>query len=91
MRLRYVIEDVNSNPKAGNTIVLMNKELRKMKVVENWEEPFKKESKTYYGHNNEDNRSRIDNWRNDLRSNGCVRSESSINWRTYLGDLVLFL
>ena len=47
MRLKDVIEDVNDNHMAGNTI-----ELIKMKVVENREEPFKKESKTYYVPNN---------------------------------------
>ena len=58
MTLRDVIDDVNGSPKVGNTIELMKKELRKMKIVENHKEPLKKESKTYYVHNNEDNRSR---------------------------------
>ena len=48
-----------------------------MKVVENREEPFKKENTTYYIRNTEDNRSRMDNWRNDLKSKGFVRSDSN--------------
>ena len=51
---------------------LMKKELRKMKVVENFEEPFKRENTTYYVWNTEDNRSRMDNWRNDLKSKGFI-------------------
>ena len=54
---------------------MMKKELRKMKVVQNIEEPFKKESKTYYIRDDND-RSRYDNWRNDLRTRGYVRSDS---------------
>ena len=46
-------------------------------MVENCEEPFKKDNTTYYVHNNEDNRSRMDNWRNDLKSKGFVRSDSN--------------
>jgi len=48
MKLRDVIEDVNGNPRAGDTMEIMKKEMRKMKVVENREQPFKKENKTYY-------------------------------------------
>ena len=46
---------------------MIKRELRKMKVVDNREKPFKKENKTYYVRNNDDNGSRYDNWRNDLR------------------------
>ena len=49
-----------------------------MKVVENREESFKKESKTYYVRD-DNNRSRYDNWRNDLRSRGYVRLDSHPN------------
>ena len=48
MKLKDVIEDVNGNPKAGDTMELMKKELRKIKVVENCEEPFKKENTTFF-------------------------------------------
>ena len=61
MKLKDVIEDVNGNPKDGDTLELMKKELRKMKVVENHEEPFKNENTTYYIQNTNDNRSRKDN------------------------------
>ena len=63
--LRDVLEDVDGSPKEGETIELMKKELRKMKVAENREEPFKKnidtyhqEDATYYVWNTDDNRSR---------------------------------
>ena len=72
MKLKDVIEDVNGNPKGGDTMEFMKKELRKIKVVENCEEPFKKENTTYYVRNNENNRSRMDNW----KSKGFVRSDS---------------
>ena len=42
LKLRDVIEDVNGNPRAGDTMEMIKKELKKMKVVENREEPFKK-------------------------------------------------
>ena len=61
MKLKDVLEDMNGNPKSGDVLELMKKELRKMKVVEKHEEPLKKENSTYYVHNNEDNRSRMDN------------------------------
>ena len=76
LRLRDIREDVNSNPKAGNTLESMKKELRKMKVIENCEDLFKKESSMYYVRNDE-NRSKHDKWKNDLRSRGYVRSDSN--------------
>ena len=77
MKLKDVIGDVNGNPKDGDTLELMKKELRKMKVVENREEPFKNENTTYYVWNTEDNRSGMDIWRNYLKSKGFVRSDSN--------------
>ena len=55
----------------GETLELMKKELRNMKVAENREEPFKKkesmtyyqEDTTYYVRNTDDIRSRKDNWK----------------------------
>ena len=56
-----------------------------MKVAEDGEDPFKEnkhtipyylEDDTYYVQNTDDNRSRRDNWRNDLKSKGYVRSDS---------------
>ena len=72
MKLKDMIEDVNGNPKDGDTLELMKKELRKMKVVENCEEPFKNENTTYYVRNTDDSRSRKENW----KSKGFVRSGS---------------
>ena len=43
-----VMEDVDGNSKAPNTLELMKKELKRMKVVEHCSEPFKKEEKTYH-------------------------------------------
>ena len=46
MKFKDVIEDVDGNPKAGDTLELMKKELKKMKVAEYREEHFRKEKKT---------------------------------------------
>ena len=62
--LRDILEDVDGNPRVGETVELMKKELRKMKVAENTEEPFKKEQKAFYV--KDDNRARIDKWKNDM-------------------------
>ena len=44
----------------------MKKELERLKIVENREEPFAaKEMKTYYT-KNDDNRSRYDNWKKNI-------------------------
>ena len=67
--IRDILEDVHGNPKEGDTLEMMKKELKKMKVAENREEPFKEkkgtttsfEDDTYYVRNTVDNRSRIDN------------------------------
>ena len=70
--LRDILEDADGNPKAGDTLELMKKELKIMKVVENREEPFKKDiatnyvdEDTYYVQNAYDNRSRRDNWKQE--------------------------
>ena len=66
--IRDTLEDVDGNPKEGEILELMKKELRKMKVAENREEPFKKkidtyyqEDDTYYTRNTDDDRSERDN------------------------------
>ena len=65
--LRDILEDADGNPKEGDTLEIMKKELKKMKVVENKEEPFKEkkgtttnylEDDTYFVWNTEDKRSR---------------------------------
>ena len=68
--LRDIFEDADGNPKAGETLELMKKDLKRMKVAENREEPFKKsiatnyvDEDTYYVRNADDNRSRRDNWK----------------------------
>ena len=38
MKLKDLIEDVNGEPKVGDTLEMLKKELRRMKVVENHEE-----------------------------------------------------
>ena len=40
MKLKDVIEDIDGNPREGDTLEMLKKELRRMKVVENHEEPF---------------------------------------------------
>ena len=40
--LRDILEDADGNPKTGETLDLMKKELKRMKVAENRENPFKK-------------------------------------------------
>ena len=74
MRLKDKIEDVNGNPKVGDTLEMMEKELVKMKAEENHKNSFEKDSKTFYMWN-DDSKSRYDNWINDLRSRGYVRSD----------------
>ena len=68
--LRDILEDTDGNPKEGDILDMMKKELKRMKVAENREEPFKKgivtnylAEDTYYIWNAEDNRSRRDNWK----------------------------
>ena len=76
-----ILEDVDGNPKEGDMLGLMKKELSKMKVAENSAEPFKKKEGTttdyqedtnYYVWNTDDNRGRRDNW----KPKGYVRSDS---------------
>ena len=72
IRLKDLLEDVDGNPKAGDTMEDMKKELKRLKVTENREEPFKKETQTYYTRD-EDSRSRYNNWKNSLEKNGYKR------------------
>ena len=70
-----MIEDINYIPKVGNTLEKMKKELRKMKVINIRDEPFRKESKINFVRD-ENIRSRYDDRRQDIRLNGYVRSDS---------------
>ena len=54
----------------------MKKELKRLKVAENREEPFMKETKTYYT-GKEDSRSRYNNWKNSLETQGYKIWESN--------------
>ena len=72
------MEEPDGQPKKGDTRELMKRELKRLKVVDNREEPFAplstKETHTNYVKNY--NRSRIDDWRSRLQSRGYRRSES---------------
>ena len=76
LRLKDVIEDANGEPKVGDHVQMLKRELRRIKVVENRDEPFSKENKTFYMRNDE-NRSRYNNWKNSMESQGYVRSKSN--------------
>ena len=68
LRLRDVIEDYAGEPRVGDVTQYLKKELRKIKVIENREEPFSgKDYKTLYVRNN-DNHSRFNNWKNSRES-----------------------
>ena len=56
LRLQDILEDTEGNPKDGDMMEAMKKELKRLKVSENREEPFAKETKTFYTMN-ENNRS----------------------------------
>ncbi len=65
------MEERDGNPRAGEILELMKNELKRMKVVENREEPFMKGiaknhlEDIHYVRNADDNRSRRDNWKRD--------------------------
>ena len=46
--LRDILEDADGNPRQGDILEMMKKELKRMKVAENREEPFKKGIATIY-------------------------------------------
>ena len=66
LRLKDILEDVEGNPKDGDTMEAMKKELKRLKIAENREEPFAKETKMYYTRT-EESRSRYNNWKNNLK------------------------
>jgi len=78
LRLKDILEDANGNPKEGDTTDAMKRELKRLKIVDHREEPFAPfaNRETYYTRNDE-NRSRYDDWRNKIRSEGFRRSESN--------------
>lgn len=77
--LRDILEDADGKPKEGETLELMKEELKRTKVAENRDEPFKKgietnylDEDTYFVRNADDNRSRRDKW----KPSKFVRSDS---------------
>ena len=48
LRLKDILEDADGNPKPGNTMEAMKKELKKLKLAQNHEKHFAKETKTFY-------------------------------------------
>merc|ERR1712030_187114 len=59
LRLKDILEDKDGKPKGGDTTEQMKKELKRLKIVDNREEPFAKETITNYVRN-EDNRISFD-------------------------------
>merc|ERR1711984_21943 len=80
LRLKDILEDANGNPKAGDNTEAMKRELKRLKIEDHREEPFapfaNRETETYYTRNDE-NRSRYDDWRMQIISEGFRRSESN--------------
>ena len=61
LRLKDILEDTEGNPKEGETTETMKKELKRLKIAENREEPFAvKGTKAYYTRN-EGNQNLYDN------------------------------
>ena len=56
LRLKDILETRDGNPKEGETMEEMKKELKRLKVIENREEPFSKETRAFYMRT-DDNRS----------------------------------
>merc|ERR1712105_60797 len=76
--LKDILEESDGKPKRGDTTDLMKRELKRLKVAENREEPFAPFSNrdTITNYVRTDHRSRQDNWRSQNQSNGFTRSES---------------
>merc|ERR1712237_61579 len=90
MRLKDLLEDTDGKPKPGETTEDMKRELKRLKIVENREEPFaakKEETRAYYARhesnqNRFENRSRYDTWRNNIRNDGFRRSGTNPQYNT---------
>ena len=77
LRLKDILEDPEGNPRDGDTTEVMKRELKRLKIIDHREEPFaNKDTLTNYVRNDE-NRSRYDDWRKKIRSEGYRRSESN--------------
>jgi len=76
LRLKDILEDQNGKPRNGDTTEQMRRELKRLKIADHREEPFgNRDTTTHYVRN--DDRSRYDNWRNKIQSQGFRRSESN--------------
>merc|ERR1712074_18375 len=76
LRLKDILEDQDGKPKAGDTTEQMKRELKRLKIVDHRDEPFaNRDTTTHYVRDND--RSRYDNWRNKIQSEGFRRSESN--------------
>ena len=101
-KLRDILEDVDGNPREGEMLELMKKDLRKMKVADNREEPFKKKegTTTYYQEdtylkyvqNTNGNRSRRDNWQLKcyVRSDSCPGFFRTASRNNYVRNISRF-
>merc|ERR1711905_72615 len=62
LRLKDLLEDADGKPKPGEIVEDMKRELKRLKIVENREEPFaakKEETRAYYARN-ESNQNRFE-------------------------------
>merc|ERR1712237_283242 len=76
LRLKDILEDQNGKPRNGDTTEQMRRELKRLKIVNHRDEPFaNRDTTTHYVR--DDDRSRYDNWRNKIQSEGFRRSESN--------------
>ena len=76
LRKKDILEDQDGKPKAGDTTEQMKRELKRLKIVDHRDEPFaNRDTTTHYVR--DDDRSRYDNWRNKIQSEGFRRSESN--------------
>merc|ERR1712030_240225 len=76
LRLKDILEDQDGKPSSGITTEQMRRELKRLKIVDHREEPFaNRDTTTHYVRDYD--RSRYDNWRNKIQSEGFRRSESN--------------
>ena len=78
LRLKDILEEPDGQPRRGDTRELMIRELKRLKVADNRDEPFAQQStrETPTNYVTNDKRSRFDDWRSRLQSRGYKRSES---------------
>ena len=82
LRLNDILQDTDGNLKPGDTMEGMKKELKRLKIVENREETFAMKTEVtgaFYvrdenNRNCQENRSRYDTWRKNIKNEGYKRS-----------------